>query len=101
MHMTGLAIAGIGLALLAAGTPASPAEPALRQNPATSSVAEASHPLDRGNSRNRGNYWNRGKSVNSGNFTNVIRSYKSNNTHAGSGNNVNGSQHLIVRSSKW
>ena len=100
MHMTGLAIAGIGLALLAAGTPASPAESAIRQNPATPGVAEAAHPLDRGNSRNRGNYWNKGKSINSGNFTNVIRSYGSDNSYNGSGNNVNGSQHLIVRSNK-
>ncbi|TXK42084.1 hypothetical protein [Nonomuraea sp. C10] len=98
--MTGLAIAGIGLALLAAGTPASPAESAIRQNPATSSVAEAGHPLDRGNSRNRGNFWNKGKSVNSGNFANVIGSYKSNNAYEGSQNNVNGSQHIIVRSNK-
>ena len=33
MHLTGLTLAGFGLALLVAGTPASPAEPASHAKP--------------------------------------------------------------------
>lgn len=99
MRMTGLAIAGFALALLAAGTPASPVESASREKPrpAAYGVLEAGHPKNKGNSRKRGNYWNKGRSVNSGNFSNVIDSYKSNNTYNGSANSANGPQHLIVR----
>ncbi|MGI5271599.1 hypothetical protein ACQEUU_20760 [Nonomuraea sp. CA-218870] len=98
MHRNGLLIAGFGLAWLAAGTPAfaqSSAHPELR--PAALDTAKAAHPKNKGNSRNRGNHWSKGKSINSGNFSNVIGSYKSNNSYSGSGNNVNGPQRLIVR----
>lgn len=99
MHMTGLAIAALGLALLAAGTPASSVEAASRATSpsATHSMVEAGHPKKKGNSRKQGNYWNKGRSVNSGNFANVIDSIDSNNSYGGSANNVNGPQHIIVR----
>ncbi|MDA0638363.1 hypothetical protein OUY22_33575 [Nonomuraea sp. MCN248] len=98
MHRTCLLITGFGLAWLAAGTPAL-AEPAVHRElrPAALGAAKAGHPKNKGNSRNRGNYRSKGKSINSGNFSNVIGSYKSNNSYSGSGNTVNGPQRLIVR----
>lgn len=99
MHLTGLTLAGFGLALLVAGTPAARAEPAAPAKPqsATHGAVAAGGHKNKGNSRKRGNYWSKGRTINSGNFSNVIDSVDSNNTFGGSANNVNGPQHLIVR----
>lgn len=115
MRMTGLVVAGCGLALLAAGTPVSPAEPASREKLRLAGFLTAyssgrsvtsyvtGNQRGKGKSRNKGNYWNKGRSVNSGNFSNVIGSYNSNNSYRGSGNNVNGPQRITVRpkAGKW
>ncbi|TDD12771.1 hypothetical protein E1292_00445 [Nonomuraea deserti] len=97
MSRAGLLLAGCGLAVLAAGTPASAEHQVLMVDSAYS-AAEAGNPRPRGNARKTGNYWSKGRSVNSGNFSNVIDSYRSNNSLRGSANNVNGPQWLIVRS---
>ncbi|MEO3793198.1 hypothetical protein ABGB14_23550 [Nonomuraea sp. B10E15] len=99
MSRAGLLIAGCGLAVLAAGTPASPGQQVLVAD-SSAFAAETGNIRPRGNAKKAGNYWSKGRSVNSGNFSNVIDSYRSNNSTRGSANNVNGPQRLVVKSGR-
>ncbi|NBE91892.1 hypothetical protein FE391_13110 [Nonomuraea sp. KC401] len=94
LRTTVLVIAGCGLV---AGVTAAPAQ-AAKQAQSSYVVAESGKPRPRGNARKTGNYWSKGRSINSGNFSNMIDSYRSNNSLRGSANTVNGPQRLIVKS---
>ncbi|MBE1588481.1 hypothetical protein ACFPOI_53795 [Nonomuraea angiospora] len=54
-------------------------------------------PKDSGNSWKSGNYRSVGRQLNSGNFANTNGSVNSGNTIAGSSNNANGPQCVVVR----
>ena len=91
VHMTGLAIAVVGLAFFAVTIPTLPAESSTYEKAAYAPAK------NKGNLRKQGNYWSKGRAINSGNFVNVVDSYKTNNSFSGSANIVNGPQRVIVR----